>query len=152
MKDPANQSAVIDILNDLLDVELNSVFQLLGDSDIYMDRSNAAFRRPLAQMLAASPRRASELSKLIDDLGGIPIPRGLQAAEQNVAYLSLKFLLPRLVAAKELAIARWETAIKTFGDRSREATLLLSKHLTEHRFHLSLLQKIADAEHPDSPI
>jgi hypothetical protein len=145
MKDPAHRSAVVAILNDLLDVELNSVFQFLGDSDPYFSRSNAAIHRPLAEMIAASHRRAKELGNLIDDLGGTPIPRGLQSEEQNVAYLSVEFLLPRLIGAKELAIRRWESAQDLLGNRSPRAARLLDVHLAEHRSHLWRLQKAAGA-------
>jgi bacterioferritin (cytochrome b1) len=143
MNDSASQSTVSDILNDLLDLESSSVFQFLGDSALYVNRSTAAFRRPLAEMIAASHRRASELSNLIENLGGTPIPRGLQAEDQYLAYLSLKFLLPRMIGAKKLAIVRWETARNLLADRSPQAAALLDKHLAEHRAHLSLLQRAA---------
>jgi hypothetical protein len=143
MKDSAVQPEVIDILNDLLDLEINSVFQFLGDSAPYLNHNNASFRRPLAEMIAASHRRAGELSDMIDDLGGTPIPRGLQTEDQYLAYLSLKFLLPRLIGAKELAIARWERARSLLGTQSPRAAALVDKHLAEHRADLAILQRAA---------
>lgn len=145
MQDAADQSAVLNILNDLLDVEVNSVFQFLGDSGTYLDRSTAPIRRPLAEMIAASHRRVDELVQCIDALGGTPIARGLQIEEQNLAYLSLKFLLPRLVGAKELAIARWESVYQLLRDRAPAAASLIEKQLAEHRSHLSILMQAATA-------
>lgn len=144
MKYFATQPDVIEVLNDLLDLELNSVFQFLGESAPYLNHGNAALRRPLAQMVVASHRRTRELSNTIDDLGGTPIPRGLQLEDQYLAYLSLKFLLPRLINAKELAIARWEAARNLVGTRSPEAAELLDRHLAEYRADIAILRKAAD--------
>jgi hypothetical protein len=123
-------------------VELSSAFRILGDSGTYLDRSTASIRRPLAEMIAASHRRVNELAKLIDDLGGIPIARGLQIEEQNLAYLSLKFLLPRLVGAKELAIERWKRARDLLGGRAPKAAVVLDRQLEAHRLHLTILKKV----------
>jgi hypothetical protein len=95
-------------------------------------------------MVVASHRRTRELSNTIDDLGGTPIPRGLQLEDQYLAYLSLKFLLPRLINAKELAIARWEAARNLVGTRSPEAAELLDRHLAEYRADIAILRKAAD--------
>jgi hypothetical protein len=143
MKVSTHQPAPVHLLNDLLDVELSSVFQFLRDGGMYLDRTTAAIHRPLAEMIAASHRRVNELAKMIDELGGTPIERGMQIEEQNLSYLSLRYLLPRLVGAKELAVARWEAALNRLGDRFPPATQLLEAQLAEHRAHLAILSKAA---------
>jgi bacterioferritin (cytochrome b1) len=142
---PAPPVAVIEILNDLLDAELNSVFRFMGEGSPYLSRATADVRRPLAEMVTSSQRRAQELYDLIEQLGGSPIPRGLQPEEQYLAFLSLKFLLPKLVDAKKLAIERYENAKRALGNRSPEATAVLDRHLAEHREQLAILEKAAES-------
>jgi hypothetical protein len=132
---------VIDVLSDLLDLELSSLFQFLSSTSIYLDKSTAAMRKPLAEMIAASHRRAAELSKLIADLGSTQIPRASPAEELYEAYLSLKYLLPRLINEKELTIARYEAAKLSLGDRSPEANAFVQKHLSEHHAEMAILQR-----------
>ena len=67
----------------------------MGEGSPYLTRTTAAVRRPLEQMVRESERHARELSTMIDQLGGSPVPRaGAQPEDQYLAYLSLRFLLP----------------------------------------------------------
>lgn len=136
--------ATIEILNDLLDAELNSVFRFMGEGSPYLNGATAAVRKPLAEMVEASTRRAHELYDLIEGLGGSPVPRGLRSEEQYLAFLSLKFLLPKLVHEKNLAIRRLESAIA--GERTAPATPpevleLLQSHLAEMQRELTALEQ-----------
>jgi hypothetical protein len=94
----------------------------------------------MAEMIAASHRRTAELSKLIDDLGGAPVSRGSRSEELYEAYLSLKYLLPRMIKEKALAIARYETSQRLLGDRSADASAMVERHLAELRAELATLQ------------
>jgi len=140
----AAPASVIDILNGLLEAEVNSVFRFMESGHPYLDRASAEIRRPLQEMVIAGERRAAELANLIDSLGGSPVPRRVAPEEQYLAYLSLKFLLPRLVSAMELKIRRYENAMKALNGASPEVMNLLSAHLREHRQQLQILQKTAD--------
>jgi hypothetical protein len=143
---PAVPVATVEILNDLLDAELNSVFRFMGEGSPYLSRATAEVRRPLAEMVVSSDRRAGEIYSLIESLGGTPIPRGLRPEEQYLAFLSLKFLLPKLVTERELTIRRYETAIaglRKAPERAGEAMQLLQAHLQELRQELSILQRAA---------
>jgi hypothetical protein len=151
MIDSAAMSAVpvatVEILNDLLDAELNSVFRFMGEGSPYLSRATADVRRPLAEMVASTDRRAGEIYSLIESLGGTPIPRGLRSDEQYLAFLSLKFLLPKLVTERELTIRRYENAIaglKKAPERAGEATQLLQGQLGELRQELEVLRRAAD--------
>jgi hypothetical protein len=140
----AAPASVIDILNGLLEAEVNSVFRIMESGHPYLDRASAEIRRPLQEMVAASHRRATELADLIDSLGGSPVPRSVAPEEQYLAYLSLKFLLPRLVSAMELKIRRYENAINALNGAPREVTDLLNAHLLQHQQQLHVLQKAAE--------
>src|SRR3954466_7173964 len=90
--------AVLDLLNSLLEAELNSVFRFMGEGSPYLSRATVEVRRPLQQMVVAGHRRTNELAELMDSLGRVPTPVvSVQREEQYLAFLSLKFLLPKLV-------------------------------------------------------
>src|SRR4051794_35491890 len=88
--------AVIDALNGLLEAEENSIFRFMGEGSPYLSRASAEIRRPLNDMVLAGQRRAMDLADLIDRLGGVPATRSIQPEEQYLAFLTLKFLLPKL--------------------------------------------------------
>src|SRR5690349_5775815 len=113
---PATPAAVVDILNGLLESELASVFRFMGEGSPYLSRATAEVRRPLSEMVQTNQRHVMELGQLIDSLGGVPIPRPLRAEEQYLAYLSLKFLLPKLVTEKQLTIQRYLNAQRALPD------------------------------------
>jgi hypothetical protein len=140
MATPASSSVIIATLNELLDVELASAFQFLGDGGIYFDHASATLRRPIAEMIASSHRRVDQLLELIDSLGGAAIARGLQMEEQNLAYLSVQFLLPGLIGAKEVAVGRWEAAIEGIGTAVPKVKAVLEGQLAEHRKQLEILR------------
>jgi bacterioferritin (cytochrome b1) len=134
---------VTEVLNDLLDDELNSVFRVLADNAPYLGRSAGAIRQPLAEIEKSCLRRANELADLIVALNGTPIARGLQSQQQNLGYLSLSFLLPKLIAAKEIAVQRWTTALSAVTNRSTRAKALLENQLYEHEIQLLQLMRAA---------
>src|SRR3954452_25424579 len=136
--------ATVEILNDLLDAELNSVFRFMGEGSPYLSGATAAVRKPLAEMVDASTRRAHELYDLIEGLGGSPVPRGLRSEEQYLAFFSLKFQLPKLVHEKQLAIQRWQNAlasVRTVPEAPPEAMQLLESHLAELNRELQSLEQ-----------
>lgn len=138
--------ATVEVLNDLLDAELNSIFRFMGEGSPYLSRATAEVRRPLAEMVDASQRRAGELYALIESLGGTPVPRGLRPEEQYLAFLSLEFLLPKLVDAQKLMIRRYENAInaiRALKDGTPEAFATLQSHLDENKRHLTTLEHAA---------
>ena len=135
--------AVVDALNSLLESQQNSIIRFMGEGSPYLTRATAEVRRPLQEMLNNNLRRCSELYTAIEALGGEPRPRTVQPEEQYLAYLSLKFLLPKLVDAKKLVIRRYENALKAIGKGPAEAVALLQRHLADHRAELAILEKAA---------
>jgi bacterioferritin (cytochrome b1) len=141
---PAAPAAVIDTLNSLLEAELNSIFRFLTEGSPYMSRATAELRAPLNQMVQANQRRARDLAALIERLGGVPVPPSIQPEEQYLAFLTLKFLLPKLVDAKRLMIRRYENALRAVRELAPpEAIGLLRAHIAEDQQYLKILEKAA---------
>ncbi|MGB7161015.1 MAG: hypothetical protein WBD40_23340 [Tepidisphaeraceae bacterium] len=137
--------AVIDVLNSLLEAELNSVFRFMDEGSPYLSRATVEVRRPLAEMVETNHRHAGELSDLIESLGGYPVPRSLRPEEQYLAFLSLKFLLPKLAQEKQLTIERYENALRAIGAGRDDVKRVLRSHIATHRAQLEILNKAADA-------
>lgn len=139
--------AVLDLLNSLLEAEVSSIFRFMGEGSPYLTRASAQVRRPLEEMVRSGQRHARELAHLIEHLGGVPqrIP-GVRADDQYLAFLSLKFLLPKLVEAKKLIIQRYENALAALaemGDVPPQASSVVRSLLAEHQSDLLLLSSAA---------
>lgn len=136
--------AVVDALNSLLEAEQGSVFRFMGEGSPYLSRASADVRRPLQQMVEANQRHAANLARLIQRLGGEPMPRPVRMEEQYLAFLSLKFLLPKLVDEKSLIIQRYENARQGLREAPPEVQRLLRAHQAEHSAHLDILKRAAE--------
>src|SRR5687767_7769342 len=151
MTNPANTTAspvaVIDLLTSLLEAEINSVFRFMGEGSPYLSRATVEVRRPLAEMVLAERQRAGQLADLIESLGTVLTPQvGVRRDEQFLAYLSLKFLLPKLVEEKGLELQRYENAlrgIKPFPNVPPEVPAVLTAHLAQLRGELAALETAA---------
>jgi len=143
--------AVVDALCSLLEAHLNSIFRFLDESSPYLSRATVEVRRQVQEMVQTNQRQAAELSRAIESLGGYPKMAEVSPEEQYLAFLSLKFLLPKLADAEELMIRRYEAALNAVEKSvavaveggGGEVVALLKAHLSEHRQQLSVLQKAA---------
>jgi hypothetical protein len=140
----AAPAAVIDALNALLEAELNSIFRFMGEGSPYLSRAAAEIRRPLNAIVVAGQRRAQELADLIDSLGGYPLPPSIQPEEQYLAFLTLKFLLPKLADAKRLTIERYQNALNALKIAPQPVIALLNQHVAEMQEELQTLQRASD--------
>ena len=140
---PAAPAAVVDALNSLLEAEYHSVFRFMAEGSPYLSRASGEVRRPLAQMVESNARHCADLYGLIENLNGDPSTRGIQNEEQYLAFLSLKFLLPKLVDAKKLTIQRYKNALQAIGRGPDDVNAVLEGHLAEHRLELQALEKAA---------
>ena len=136
--------AIVDALNSLLEAEQGSVIRFMGEGSPYLGRADADVRRPLQLMVETNRRHVGELWRLIDDLGAEPRPGRPQPAEQYLAFLSLKFLMPKLIEAKELLIRRYESALKAVGKGQEHVAEVLQRHVGEHRSELAMLQRATE--------
>ena len=134
--------AVIDALNSLLEAELGSVFRFMGEGSPYLSRASADVRRPLQEMVDANQRHAAEIARAIQELGGEPASRGVRPEEQYLAFLSLKFLLPKLVEEKRLILQRYENALRAVrGIAPPHVVDMLRCQQSECAAHFELLKK-----------
>jgi hypothetical protein len=138
--------AIVDTLNSLLDAEANSLFRFMDEGSPYLSRATAEMRKPLLAMVAAGEQHMIELGQLVESLGGVPSSRHVQPEEQYLAYLSIKFLLPKLLQDKQLMIERYTNAQKTIVGAGPEVAELLERHLQVHRDHAKQLQHAAAAK------
>src|SRR4051794_20634152 len=140
-------AAIIDVLNGLLEAETNSVFRFMGEGSPYLSRATAEVRRPLAEMVVANNRRAVELAALLEAMGApTTVTMTVQNEEQYLAYLSLKFLLPKLVEEKKLCVARYENALARIGALPavpKEVPQVLAAHRDEQKRELEALEQAA---------
>ena len=137
--------ATIDTLNSLLEADLNSIFRFMGEGSPYLAGASPSIRDLLSAIHHAAIRQAHELASLIRDLGGAPASfQRARAEEQYLAYLSIKFLLPKLINAKLLCIERLENALSMLGDNPPAGVAqLLRKHLDEDRAFIGKLESEA---------
>jgi hypothetical protein len=135
--------AAIDTLNSLLEAEANSIFHFVGESSPYLGKATPEVRQTLEAIRRQLDQHERELSDLIKKLGGEPaIPPKPDPDEQYLSYLSLKFLLPKLVAAKKLMIDRYHHALGVVKDNPAIVELL-EKHMKEMRDDLAILKRVA---------
>ena len=139
---PNSPVAVIDVLNSLLESQQNSIIRFMGEGSPYLGRATADVRRPLAEMLRNNLRRCRDLFEMIESLGGTPVPAGLQPEEQYLSYLSLKFLLPKLVYAKQLIVERYRNALRALAKAPPEVLSLLQGHVAAHEAELATLKQV----------
>ncbi len=137
--------AIVDALNSLLEAEQDSLFRFMTEGSPYLGRASVDVRKAIHYVAAADHRRSGELWRMIEDLGGTPWSRRPQPAEQFLAYLSIKFLLPKLVDAKELLMQRYRNAVAAVAHAPGPATDLLKRHLSEHAGEMEILQQAAEA-------
>ena len=135
--------AIVDSLNSLLEAETNSLFRFMGEGSPYLNRTSGELRKPLLEMVATGERHMIELGELVQTLGGTPSPRHVQPEEQYLAYLSIKFLLPKLVQDKQLMVERYKNAQATIDGAPPEVMTLLERHLKAHKADIQTLQEAA---------
>ncbi|HWE02752.1 MAG TPA: hypothetical protein VG326_10110 [Tepidisphaeraceae bacterium] len=136
-------AATIDVLNSLLEAEVNSIFHFVGEGSPLLERAGEEVRRPLEQMGHHLDRHTQELAQLIRRLGGRPSnPPAPKAEDQYLSFLSLQFLLPKLVDAKQLMIQRYRNALQIVGTDA-EVLGVLQRHLSEMEADLEVLKKTA---------
>ena len=136
-------AAVLDALQGLLEAEQASVFRFMRSGNPYLTRATLETRDEVERMAAGTDRRATELGDAIERLGGATHLRPVQPENQYLAYLSLKFLLPKLAEAKRMAIERHENALRAIRGAAPEVVDLLRAHLDAHRNDLAALEAAA---------
>jgi len=140
---PTPSAAIIDALNSLLEAEIQSIFHFVGKNSPLLESAGAEVRQPLDEMVHHLDQHAEEVAQLIRHLGGKPSsPPAPKAEDQYLSYLSLRFLLPKLVDAKELMIQRYHNALQVV-EANAEVLEVLKRHIAEMEVDLKVLRKTA---------
>ena len=138
--------SVIDTLNGLLEAEANNVFRFVAESSPHIGRADAAVREPITELNRLSQQHTRELSDLIVSRGGTPRARHrVRPDDQHLSFLSLKFLMPKLVAEKDLILTRYENAKATIGPDFPDVVETLGRIEAEQRYYLDILSRTAEA-------
>ena len=138
-------AAVIDILQSLLEAEQASVFRFMRAGSPHLTRATLETRGRVEQMAGRTEQHARELADMIERLGGGVRLRPVQPEDQYLAYLSFKFLLPKLAEAKRMTIERYENALRPLKGAPPEVIELVRRHRDAHRADLEALEAAAAA-------
>jgi hypothetical protein len=144
---PNSPAAILDALQSLHEAEQSSVFRLMGEGSPYVKAAPESVRSPLRKLHDANRRHVRELADAIRQLGGspqAPPPQQPTGDESYLKYLSLKFLVPKLVQEKELMVARYHNALRALPKTTpEELTTLLRRQEAEQAANVDELQATA---------
>lgn len=118
-------------LNQLLDAEQQSLVRRVSEATPYLSLSELAAGNLVHSMADTCRHNCEQLSELILDLGGQPVPRRVDLATGNLHYLRLAAMLPQLVEAHEKLISSYrEVAPRLAAEPA--ASALANQILTCH--------------------
>jgi hypothetical protein len=91
-------------------------------------------------MADTSLRHAAQLARLIESLGGTIRLAAVHPENQYLAFLSLQFLIPKLIQAKRQTIERYQNALQAMRGADTHILNLLNAHLVQDRDDLTALK------------
>ena len=137
--------AVVDALISLLEAEQQSVFRLMGEQSPYLRQAPPDVQQSLDEIAEVNARHCAQLTDAIEGLGGSAPPRGPGRGDQYLAFLSLKFLLPKLADELELTIRRYDNTLRAIGKvASPQVLQMLDQQQAEQRAQLAVLRQKAE--------
>jgi hypothetical protein len=136
-------ASLLDVLSGLLEGEQTSIFRFMNEGTPYLTRATVDVKRMVNGVAQTNLLHCARLTRAIEDLGGVTRPPSPTREDQYLAYLSLKFLLPRLAQDKRESIERYENALKSLAGAPENIRNLLESHVATHRHQFQLLQDAA---------
>ena len=104
-----------------------SLLQFVGEVSPWTPANAAAARDAVARLVSQQQRDVTRLTDLLV-ARGCPIDFGMYPADftekTNLHFLSLKFLLPRIIASQEALVAELDEAAHTCIDDPEAVTVL----------------------------
>ena len=103
-----------------------SLLQFVGEVSPWTPANAAATRDAVARLVSRQQRDITRLTDLLVERG-CPIDFGMYPAdftERNLHFLSLKSLLPRVIASQEALVAELDEAAHTCIDDPEAVTIL----------------------------
>ena len=133
--------AVAAVLNQLLDAEQQSVVLRVAESTPFVSLAEVAAGNLVRGMARSSRTHREQLTEMILNLGGQPVPRRADLLSGNLHYLDLFSVLPRLLEAQESLVSQYRQRSPRLAS-DRQAADLAGKILARHEADL---QKLRDA-------
>ncbi len=142
------------ILNDVLIALHRSLLQYMVDAWPWTNNETAARRQPLASEAASQAETVEGLAELLRERS-FPVAFGTYPDFSNLNYLSLDFLLTRIVANQKTVVAACEAAAGLLEAFPEDAELVreIARSEAERLEHLKLLASgkgVPDAPQPAS--
>jgi hypothetical protein len=128
----------IEILNRLLDAEQASFIQRLGEACPFVSAAEVATWAVVGELAAASARRQGELTQVILELRGSPVPPRRSADTTSIHYVKLSFLMPKIIAALRDLIGEYASAGRT---GYAEADAVIAGGVAEYKRYLAEISK-----------
>jgi len=141
---PGVSVAILDVLQSLYEAERTSMFRLLGEGAPAIGPVPARVHELLRRLYDVNRQHIDELAAVIRRLGDMPRakpPAELTSDESYLKFLSLQFLLPKLVREKELMIERYENALRALpSDTPEDLTSLLRGQMADQAANVDALE------------
>lgn len=131
------------ILNGLLAAEHRNIAPRLCESTVFVSQLSVDANEIVQGMARASRDHCEALTAVILELGGEPVPRGLDVATADLHFLDLSHVLPRFIAAHLSLVAVYRLASSRVGDEPRAASVV-SRITGRHRSDLRMLQALGE--------
>jgi len=138
---PADIERGIAALVAILQAHRSSLLRFLDASYPYHARAAADVRRSLREMVDANVRQIAELGLLIESLGGLTPPPPVHPEDQYCAFLSIAFILPKLLEDRRRLAQLCQTALAQWPGAPDEVLSLLRSHLAELQADVVALEK-----------
>ena len=142
-------STVVDILNELLTAEHQSVARRLLESTVFIPRSAISGFESLQQMARDNHEHTEWLTGLILELGGEPSPRFGDPTSADLHYQDFHRVLPRLISGHEALVHKYSLAAGRV-DSEPQAGELVARILARHREHADTLMKFGGQPVPNT--
>ena len=137
--------AIAAALNQLLDAEQQSLVLRVAESTPFVSLAEVAAGNLVRAMAQASRTHREQLTEMILDLGGQPVPRRADLFSGDLHYLDLFSVLPRLLEAQDSLVARYRQLTPQLASVHRAAALA-GKILARHEADLQKLRMVIPAQ------
>jgi hypothetical protein len=135
----SNQKAV-DILNELLQYESESVLPRLGDTGMVTSWASMSEARIVDQIIEEQAMHMGWIVDAIDRLGGYPKPVVAGIHLTNLHYVDLGYLLAKIIDDMKTLVTAYDSAASQVGS-CKVAAEVIAKIADRHRRHIEQLSK-----------
>ncbi len=131
----------IDILNDLLAYEKQSIVPRVRESTVFVSWASAEDKRTMDRLIQEQQEHEAWLVQAIIDLGGDPLPAWADIRTADMHFVEVHSLLPRLLNDAHRIVAAYEAAAAIVGTNPI-ASETVSRILERTRKHVDQLSAL----------